>query len=69
MNEKKCWVPVAWKNICKPKMRGGLGIKRLSAMNSAMLEKIGWSLAHDIDKMWVQTLKPKYFSHSTFMHC
>lgn len=58
-----------WKNICKPKFCGGLGIKRPSAMNSAMPEKIGWSLTHDFDKPWVKAIKAKHFSCSTFMQC
>lgn len=53
LNEMKDWVFVAWKNVCKPKTCGGLGIRRLNAMNSAMPGKIGWSLVQDSDKIWV----------------
>lgn len=60
---------MAWKNICEPKNYGGLGIQRLSAMNSAMLEKIGWSLVNDSDKLWVKALKAKYLPFSTCMNC
>lgn len=38
-------------------------------MNSAMPEKIGWSLTHDFDKPWVKAIKAKHFSCSTFMQC
>lgn len=40
-NQKKGWTPVEWRNICKPKSCGGLGIRKLNAMNSTMLGKIG----------------------------
>lgn len=60
---------MVWNNICKPKSCGGLGLRSISAMNSAMLGKIGWSLVSEPDKLWVKTLKAKYFSFSTYMHC
>lgn len=69
VNEKKGWILVAWNNVCKPKSCGGLGLRKLSDMNSAMLGKVGWSLAKDNGKLWVKVLKAKYFSHDTFMHC
>lgn len=34
-------------------------------MNSAMLGKIGWSLASTPNKLWVKALKAKYFPFST----
>lgn len=50
-NNLKGWNPVAWKKICKPKSCGGLGMRSLKAMNSAMMGKIRWSLTNDMDKM------------------
>lgn len=64
---KHFWAPVAWKNACKLKFCGGLGLRRLSDMNSSMLGKVGWTLEKDTEKMWVQVSKAKYFPHSTFM--
>lgn len=58
---------MVWKTICKPKGYGGLGIRSLLAMNSAMLEKLGWSLVNESEKLWVQAVKAKYFPASTFM--
>lgn len=68
-NKKKGWTSVAWKNICKPKQCGGLGIRRINAMNSVMLGKIGWTLANEPEKLWVKALKAKYFPFSSFMKC
>lgn len=68
-NIKKGWYHVAWDKVCKPKFCGGLGLRKLTDMNQAMLGKIGWSLAADNGKLWVQVLKAKYFPHSTFMKC
>lgn len=69
VNAKKGWVPMAWKNICKPKFCGGLGLRKLSAMNSALLGKIGWALTQNLDKRWTRAIKAKYFPTSSFMNC
>ncbi|GJS28399.1 RNA-directed DNA polymerase, eukaryota, reverse transcriptase zinc-binding domain protein [Tanacetum coccineum] len=34
---------VAWKNLCKPKSQGGLGLKNLSSWNKAMISGNGYS--------------------------
>lgn len=60
-NNKKGWILMAWKTICKPKTSGGLGIRSLRAMNSAMLGKIGWCLANDTNKLWVKAVKLNTF--------
>ncbi|GJX68521.1 hypothetical protein Tco_0304248 [Tanacetum coccineum] len=40
--------------ICKPKAKGGLGIKNLSLWNKAMLVKHLWNLACKKDTLWVK---------------
>lgn len=42
-NERKMSV-VNWNAICQPKSRGGLSLKTLSHMNTALLMKIGWNI-------------------------
>lgn len=39
--EKKFLTPVAWSKVCTPKACGGLGLRKLSDMNSALLGKMG----------------------------
>ncbi|KAH9705279.1 putative ribonuclease H protein [Citrus sinensis] len=51
---------VKWDNVCKPKTWGGLGLKRIDAMNNALLIKIGWSLITSSDSLWVKVLRSKY---------
>lgn len=55
--------------MCRPKYAGGLGIRKLKDMNVALLSKLGWHLARDLDKVWVKALKAKYFARSSFMKC
>ena len=45
---------VAWKNVCKPKSKGGLGLKNLELWNKAMLMKNLWHVACDKDSLWVK---------------
>lgn len=51
---------VAWKEICKPKWEGGIGIKSLSSMNDAFMAKLVWRMLHDPNELWVQVLNGKY---------
>nr|GEZ55904.1 hypothetical protein [Tanacetum cinerariifolium] len=44
---------VAWKNICRPKCQGGLGLKELSIWNKAMITKRLWNVAMGKESMWV----------------
>ena len=38
---------VSWDIVCKPKSKGGLGIRNIIDLNNALLTKIGWKLAKD----------------------
>ncbi|CAL2271836.1 unnamed protein product [Prunus armeniaca] len=43
---------INWKQVCKPKVAGGLGIKRSAWMNQALLAKTGWRLLqHEQDSL------------------
>ena len=50
---------IAWDQICKPKMDGGLGIKSVRSVNKALLAKKGWIVYHD-NKEWGSIWKHKY---------
>ncbi|GKC14605.1 RNA-directed DNA polymerase, eukaryota, reverse transcriptase zinc-binding domain protein, partial [Tanacetum coccineum] len=45
---------IAWKTICKPKMKGGLGYKDLGKWNEVLLTKHIWNIAAKKDTLWVQ---------------
>ncbi|GJX44527.1 RNA-directed DNA polymerase, eukaryota, reverse transcriptase zinc-binding domain protein, partial [Tanacetum coccineum] len=45
---------IAWKNICKPKDQGGLGLKNLHIWNKALLAKHVWNIATKKDSLWVK---------------
>ncbi|GJR19345.1 hypothetical protein Tco_0967872 [Tanacetum coccineum] len=45
---------VTWKNICKPKQYGGLGLKDISVWNKALLIKHLWNIANKKDTLWIK---------------
>ena len=57
--EKKLHL-INWDKICKPKRWGGLGIKKFSPMNQALLEKQYWRLINSPQSLLARTFKAKY---------
>ena len=58
---------VSWKEVCKPKPKGGLGLRRLRYLNKALLAEVGWRLGeNNID--WSNIMKAKYLSNSPFIY-
>jgi hypothetical protein len=59
-NKKKVYW-VSWKRICKPKCKGGLGIKNLTKFNISLICKWWWKLEEGVgpwqDFMWKKYLR------------
>ena len=51
---------VGWNKICMPKLKGGLGFKKLDVMNQALLMKLSWEVVLNSDKLWVKVICSKY---------
>jgi len=51
---------VAWNVVTKEKAQGGLGIRSMWHLNSALLMKLGWRLHAEPSALWVRILKEKY---------
>ncbi|GJZ78963.1 putative RNA-directed DNA polymerase [Tanacetum coccineum] len=50
-------VSVCWKDVCKPKSQGGLGLRSLHDWNEALMAKHLWSIASNKDSIWVKWVK------------
>nr|XP_043613661.1 uncharacterized protein LOC122585600 [Erigeron canadensis] len=44
----------SWKSVCLPKYEGGLGIKRISYFNKALITSHIWSIVTDRESLWVR---------------
>lgn len=51
---------IRWEIICRPKFRGGLGVKVLAWKNTALLAKWWWKSRVDRSKLWHRVLTCKY---------
>ena len=51
---------MSWEVICKDKICGGLGIKKLNVMNDAFLMKVGWKIIEKPDNLCSKVLISKY---------
>ncbi|EOY30506.1 Uncharacterized protein TCM_037692 [Theobroma cacao] len=49
-----------WKNMCRPKEEGGLGIRCMRKMNNAFLLKACWKLISTPASLWVKVARSKY---------
>lgn len=59
--EDKNAIPlISWEKICKPKSKGGLGLKETMALNKAFIAKLGWKILNDNDNLWVNIMRQKY---------
>ncbi|GKB75315.1 hypothetical protein Tco_0942210 [Tanacetum coccineum] len=45
---------IAWKDVCKPKCKGGLGLKPLDIWNKVLMTRHLWNVASKKDFLWVK---------------
>ncbi|KAJ4754791.1 RNA-directed DNA polymerase (reverse transcriptase)-related family protein [Rhynchospora pubera] len=57
---------VAWKKICQPFERGGLGVRQLEIFGDALFLKLVWAMISQDEKIWVQVCKGKYYNNMGF---
>ncbi|XP_004297900.1 PREDICTED: putative ribonuclease H protein At1g65750-like [Fragaria vesca subsp. vesca] len=65
--EKKKIHLVKWDTVCKPKCYGGLGLKKSSCVNQALLAKTGWRLLQKELGLWAEALNKKYLKDDCIM--
>src|SRR4051812_30936771 len=54
--EKQAQSLVAWETVCKPKNKGGLGVRNLEIQNDALLLKYMDKFMNKVDIPWVYLL-------------
>lgn len=64
LNTKKA--KIAWKDVCKPKQEGGLGIRLLSESNTVSVLKLIWRLVSAGDSLWVNWVRETLLRNASF---
>ncbi|XP_059316201.1 uncharacterized protein LOC132067078 [Lycium ferocissimum] len=55
----------AWKQLCLPRIAGGLNILHIPTWNKAAICKMLWNLCKKEDKLWVRWVHAYYFKGQT----
>jgi len=50
---------ISWDKVCRPKKAGGLGLRKMEAMNSAFISKLTCKLFNN-QGLWVEQMQAKY---------
>jgi len=56
----------SWKDICRPKAEGGLGIRDLQIVNRSLIVHAAWNIATGKNPYLTSILKSKYFANTSF---
>jgi hypothetical protein len=56
----RLYTPMAWLDICKPLIDGGLGFRSFESFNEAMIAKLAWWVLSNRDSFCVRVLRSKY---------
>ena len=57
---------IAWDKVCTPKSKGGLGLRKSEAVNTAFQCKLAWRILMDGPSLWVQVMHAKYLRKESF---
>ncbi|KAL0412514.1 UNVERIFIED_CONTAM: putative ribonuclease H protein [Sesamum radiatum] len=57
----------SWNSICQPKSKGGLGFRKFSDFNKALVSKIAWNILQKSEKLWCTTLSAKYLKNDVVL--
>lgn len=56
---------INWDRVCNPKRDGGMGLKKFSLINQAMLVKQYWRISQNPHSLISRTFKARYFPRGT----
>lgn len=59
---------MAWSDLCKPKVLGGLGFRWFTNINSALVSKLAWRICRGDDTLWAQVIGTKYLWDGAFFN-
>ncbi|KAJ1254642.1 hypothetical protein BS78_K015700, partial [Paspalum vaginatum] len=56
----------AWEDVCKPKIFGGLGLRKMALVNKSLVLHSAWMVINGKDPFLTNILKSKYFHNTSF---
>lgn len=65
-DEVRRWHDVSWQKICRDKLAGSLGIRRIRDFNLALLGKWLWQIGNTDGGLWAEIILTKHFSHGSW---
>ena len=57
---------VAWKDVCRPRALGGLGIRNIQEWNEAAIGKYVWNIAAKKDSLFVKWINSIYLMNGNW---
>lgn len=61
------WNLVSWREVSRPKVAGGLGLRSARQNNVALLGKLVDNFVNNEDKAWVKALAQKYLHNESIL--
>lgn len=60
---------IKWRNVCKPKEGGGLGVRNIKCFNNALICKWKWRILQEGDVIWRDILTFRYGNLQNHIFC
>jgi len=60
---------IAWDKVCMPKVKGGLGLRKTTAVNQAFQCKLACKILTKEESIWVRVMHAKYLKQFEFLAC
>ena len=57
---------VAWGKVCTPKKLGGLGLRKMAAVDCAYQCKLAWKILDGNESLWTSVMRAKYLRVTIF---
>ncbi|XP_019159704.1 PREDICTED: uncharacterized protein LOC109156318 [Ipomoea nil] len=57
---------INWREVCRPRDQGGMGLRMAKDFNTALLAKLAWQILNNTEKLWVSAMKHKYLQDNNF---
>ena len=68
-NNHRGFPTVSWDKICRPKKFGGLGLRKIEAINNAFQCKLAWKILTNQTSYRVRSMKLKYLHQGSYLNC